>query len=354
MASGTRTVKRKTGGSTHRWRSRPAHIGKGAAAAGGGGVAIRRQLDKIEADGGSGTLDFGRGTILQVTNLGKPYFADAGVTKGDVMRYYAAVSPVLLPIIKDRPLVLKRYPEGIDGPSFFQQSAGAHVPDCVRTARVVVAGGARAERIIGGDLPTLLYTVQIGTIAVHSWQTRVPKTAFADTTTIDLDPGDDVPFNVVVTLAKRVKSELDRYGLVGAIKTSGSSGLHVALPLPPRTVFDDAARIAALIANRVADADPEHATIERSVKGRPAGTVYVDALQNAEGKSVVAAYSVRAREYATVSAPLDWRELRRGLRIESFTIETMPARLRKVGDRWGAAMKQRNPQHTIDRVLRDA
>jgi bifunctional non-homologous end joining protein LigD len=270
------------------------------------------------------------------------------------MRYYATASPVLLPIIKDRPLVLKRYPEGIDGPSFFQQKPGANLPDGVRTARVTTEGGERADRIIGGDLLTLLYLVQIGTIAVHAWQTRVPDIRFADTTTIDLDPGDDVPFDHVVTIAKRIKAELDRFALLGAIKTSGSSGLHVVLPLPPKTAFEDAARIAARIAERIVEANPELTTLERSVKARPAGTIYVDAQQNAEGKSVVAAYSVRERPAAPVSAPLGWQELRRGLRIDAFTIETMPARLRRVGDLWGTAMRHRNTQRTIDRVLRDA
>jgi bifunctional non-homologous end joining protein LigD len=170
-------------------------------------------------------------------------------------------------------------------------------------------------------------------------------------TTIDLDPGEDVPFDSVVTLAKQINVELDKLALVGAIKTSGSSGMHVVLPLPPKTAFEDAARIATVIAERVVEAHPDRATLERSVNARPAGTVYVDAQQNAEGKSVVAAYSVRARPAATISTPLDWRELRKGLRIGAFTIDTMPARLQKVGDLWGAAMRRRNTQRAIERAL---
>lgn len=352
---------KRTGTARRRWatpskmsktRRRSAKAVKAAKAPGGLAGSIIGQLDEIERSGGDGTLEFGRAKSLRVTSLGKPYFPGAGITKGDLMRYYAAVSPMLLPIIKDRPLVLKRYPDGVGGSSFFQQSAGSHVPDGVRTAKVQMAGGQGAERIIGGDLLTLLYTVQIGTIAVHSWQTRVQNTGYADTATIDLDPGDDVAFSDVIALAKQIKVELDKAGLVGAIKTSGSSGLHVVLPLPPKTAFEDAARLAMVIAERITDAHPEHATLERSIKARPSGTIYVDAQQNAEGKSVVAAYSVRARSKATISAPLEWRELRSGLRIEAFTIETMPARLRAVGDLWGAAMKRRNTQRTIERVLR--
>jgi bifunctional non-homologous end joining protein LigD len=316
--------------------------------------AIIRQLDDIQASGGDGALEFGRGKSLHVSSLDKLYFPDDGITKGDVMRYYAGVSPMLLPIIKDRPLVLKRFPDGIDGQSFFQQNAGAHVPKGVRVARLATAEGDRAARIIGGDLLTLLYTVQIGTIAVHAWQARLETHDSADSATIDLDPGRGVPFSSVVTLAKQIKVELDKVELQSAIKTSGSRGLHIALPLPPKTAFEDATRVAELIAERVVEEHPDRATTERSIKARPAGTIYVDAQQNAEGKSVVAAYSVRERSGAPVSAPLDWRELRATLRLEAFTVETMPARLRRVGDLWGAAMKRRNSQRAIDRVLRDA
>lgn len=312
---------------------------------------IVSQLEEIEADGGDGDLDFGRGRSLHVSSLDKPYFPAARITKGDLMRYYVAVSPMLLPVIKDRPLILKRYPDGVDGPSFFQQNAGKTLPRGARTARVETSSGDSAERVVGGDLLTLLATVQIGTIPVHAWQSRAQSPEYADTTTIDLDPGDDVPFADVVTLAKRIRAELDKSALKAAIKTSGSSGLHIVLPLPPKTEYEEAALIAERIAEQVVDADPEHATVERSVRARPKHSIYVDAQQNAEGKSVVAAYSVRERPRATVSAPLDWRELRSTLRIEAFTVKTMPARLRKVGDLWAAAMTQRNSRRTIERVL---
>jgi bifunctional non-homologous end joining protein LigD len=205
--------------------------------------------------------------------------------------------------------------------------------------------------LIGGDLLTLLYTVQIGTIAVHTWQARIKTRQYADTTTIDLDPGEDVPFRQVITVAKYVKTELDKLSLVAALKTSGSRGLHIVLSLPPRTVFEEAALVAERVAERVVEAHPDRATVERSIKARPPHTTYVDAQQNAEGKSVVAAYSLRERRGATVSAPLEWNELRATLRLEQFTIETMPARIRKVGDLWGAALKHRNTRRAIDRVL---
>jgi bifunctional non-homologous end joining protein LigD len=156
--------------------------------------SIIRQLNKIETGIGDGSLDFGRGKTLHVSNLGKSFFPNAGITKVDLMRYYASIASALLPIVRDRPLILRRYPNGIDGSSFFQQNAGENVPEGIRTARVETGRGDRADRIIGGDLMTLLYIVQIGAIAVHTWQSRIQSARFADTTTIDLDPGDGVSF----------------------------------------------------------------------------------------------------------------------------------------------------------------
>lgn len=344
-------AKSKAGSGVRRATTRRRTIS--AADARGPSDSILRQLDEIEAAGGEGVLEFGRGKALHVSSLGKPFFPETGITKGDLMRYYATVAPLLLPIVKDRPLILRRYPNGIDSSSFFQQNAGDNVPDGVRTARVKTGRGESADRLIGGDLITLLYIVQIGTIAVHTWQSRIQSAQFADTTTIDLDPGEDVPFSAVVALARDIKSDLDELDLTAGIKTSGSSGVHIVLPLPAKTRFNDATRIAQRIAERVVESRPRRATVERSLDKRPAGTIYVDAQQNSEGKSVVAAYSVREREKAPVSAPLDWDDLRSGLRIDSFTLETMPKRIQRIGDLWGAALKRRNSTRAIERVLRD-
>lgn len=307
------------------------------------------QLEAIQASGADGVVQLGRRGSLNVSSLNKLYFPHDSFSKGDLMRYYATVAPAILPAIDGRPLILKRYPNGIERPSFFQQNV-KDVPDGVRTADVVTEGGKRAERLVGGDLLTLLYTVQIGTIAVHAWQARA-EGHFADTTTIDLDPGDGVPFAQVVLLAKNVKEEMDRVGLHGGVKTSGSRGIHIVLPMPARTPFGVAAAVAQTLAEQVTARHSGIATLERSIRARPKGSIYVDAQQNAEGKSVVAAYSVRARRGATVSAPLEWSELRRTLRLEAFTIETMPIRLRRIGDIWGAAMKRRNTKRVIDRLL---
>jgi len=315
------------------------------------GSNVVEQIQRLETEHRDGTITFGPRKSLHVSSLDKVFFEDGGITKGDVMRYYARVAPALLPALKDRPLILKRYPNGIHGPSFFQQNAGAHVPPGVRTAEVDTEGGDRALRLIGGDLLTLLYTVQLGTIAVHPWQSRLPTIGHADYSTIDLDPGKGVSFVRVIELARLIEGELEEFGLTAALKTSGSRGLHIVLPLPAGTSYERSARLAEVIAAHVVAKHPELATLERGIRQRPKGTIYVDAQQNARGKSVAGAYSVRERPGAPVSAPLRWDELRPTLRIEDHTIESMPRRLDVVGDVWREAMKHRNSARAIDRAL---
>lgn len=312
--------------------------------------SVVAQIDRIERESADGTLKFDARKSLRVSSLDKVFFRDSGITKGDLMRYYALVSPLLLPILEDRPLILKRYPNGIGGPSFFQQNAGTY-PSGVRVAEVETEDGTRAKRLIGGDLLTLLHTVQLGTIAVHPWQSRLPTIEFADYSTIDLDPGKGVPFARVVELAERIRGELEALKLQSALKTSGSRGLHIVLPLPPHTSYARSAALAEAIAARVAATNSALATVERSLQRRPKGTIYVDAKQNARGKSVASAYSVRERPGAPVSAPLRWTDLNANLRIEDFTIATMPKRLDKVGDLWGEAFEHRNTSRAIDRAL---
>jgi bifunctional non-homologous end joining protein LigD len=196
-----------------------------------------------------------------------------------------------------------------------------------------------------------LYMVQLGTIAVHPWQSRLPTIDYADYCTIDLDPGEGVPFERVIELARLIRDELDALELMAALKTSGSRGLHIVVPLPARTTYARSAALAEQIAAAVAARHANLATLQRSLQRRPRGTIYVDAKQNARGKSVASAYSVRERPGAPVSAPLKWQELERNLQMKDFTIATMPRRLDAVGDLWGEALRRRNTARAIDRVL---
>jgi len=312
---------------------------------------VEAQLRALERDGGEGELSFGRGKTLHVSSLGKTFFPDAGITKGDLMRYYTRVAPMLLPEIEGRALVLQRHPDGVEGPMFFQQSAGEHVPDVVRVETLDTVDLGEKPRIIGGDLPTLLYTVQLGAIEVHPWLSRVNDIMAPDRCLIDLDPGDDVPFSHVVALAREVARIAEACGLTVALKTSGASGIHIVLPLPPRTSYETSAALALGLAGAVVAADPEHATLERGIKARPKGSIYVDALQNARGKSMAAPYSVRAKPAAPVSAPLRERELTSRLRIETFTVKSMPARLTRTGDVWGDAIATRASARALARAM---
>lgn len=312
---------------------------------------VEAQLRALERNGGEGELSFGRGETLHVSSLGKTFFPDAGITKGDLMRYYTRVAPMLLPEIEGRALVLQRHPDGVDGPMFFQQSAGEHVPDVVRVETLDTVDLGEKPRIIGGDLPTLLYTVQLGAIEVHPWLSRVNDILAPDRCLIDLDPGDDVPFSRVVALAREVARIAEACGLTVALKTSGASGIHIVLPLPPRTSYETSAALALGLARAVVAADPEHATLERGIKARPKGSIYVDALQNARGKSMAAPYSVRAKPAAPVSAPLRERELTSRLRIETFTVKSMPARLTRTGDVWGDAIATRPSVRALGRAM---
>ena len=302
---------------------------------------VETQLAAIERGSGEGELELGRGVTLHVSNLGKVYFAEAGITKGALMRYYTRASPVLLPHLADRPLVLKRYPDGVAGPMFFQQDAGPHAPDVVRTMALSTEEKGDRLRIIGGDLATLLYTVQLGAVEVHPWLSRVTDINSADRCLIDLDPGDDVPFSAVVALARDVLRITAKCGLSAAVKTSGSSGIHLVIALPRRTPFETSARLAMLISEALVVVRPERATVERSIRARPKETIYVDARQNARGKSAASVYSVRATPKATVSAPLTAHELTGRLRLDAFTLATMPSRIAKRGDIFGEALAQR-------------
>ena len=293
------------------------------------------RLREIEDDGGDGTLELPEdGGRLELSNLGKVFFPEPGYTKGDLLRYYATVAPVLLPIVADRPLVLKRYPNGVDGKFFFQQNAPDELPDGVRTETIETADGEPARRFVGGNLTTLLYTVQLGAISVDPWNARVGSLEQVDYAIIDLDPGDTADFTTVIAVAREIRDVLRTMQREGRLKTSGKRGLHIYLDVPPKASEGDALALAEEVASRVAMARPDIATVERSVKSRPDGTVYVDYLQNIIAKPVAAAYCVRATPTATVSTPLSWHELTDDLRPTAFTIETVVKRVGSAGAMW--------------------
>lgn len=308
---------------------------------------VADQLAAITEAGGDGVLLLGRTIKLPVTNTDKIFFpGEPPVTKGDLFRYYANMADLVLPTMRNRPLVLKRYPNGIEGKAFFQHSPPEEVPRGVRVRTFVNVEGEREERLVGGNLATLLYTIQLGAVSYDPWHSRLlrngARVRYADYAILDLDPGPQAPFERVVEVAHRTREAMERLGLQGAVKTSGSSGVHIYLPLGPRTPSESALQIAQMLAVQVAKAHPKEATVERAIQERPPGTVYVDYLQNIVSKTVAGPYAVRPKPGATVSTPLSWDELNEKLDFRAFTLHTVPERLRTVGDLWAKAMHTPN------------
>ncbi|HEV8445381.1 MAG TPA: non-homologous end-joining DNA ligase [Gemmatimonadaceae bacterium] len=304
-------------------------------------AAVVKALDVVEEAGGSGRVDIPLAEPLSVTNLGKVYFPKAKRTKGDLMRYYARAAKAILPLIEGRPLVLKRYPNGVEAKPFFQQTAPDDAPSSLRI-ETVPSESTSGRRIIGGDLFTLLYCVQLGAIELHPWHSRVGSLGFPDYTILDLDPGPKASFGAVVAVARAIKALLDDDGLTAGVKTSGSHGLHIVLPLPPKTNQEAALLVAQIIATRIAAEMPKVATVVRSRASRPSGTVYVDYLQNIVGKSVASAFSVRPRVDATVSTPLEWSEVTARLRPDRFTMDVALDQLDERAKLWRKAMAGTN------------
>ena len=304
------------------------------------------QLEEIENDRDDGEVALARDVSLKVTHLSKVLFPKPKVTKGEIMRYYASVWPYLRPVLADRPLSLKRFPDGVKGEFFFQQKAPPNPPDALRV-ETIQGVNDRQERIVGGTLGTTLYCTQIGAFECNPWNVRAQSIEQPDFTVIDLDPGEKSPFSRVIEVALWVKEALDFLGLHAGVKTSGATGLHVVIPLPKGSNAETAERVPRVIAEAVASAHPKSATTVRSLAARGNSKIYVDFGQNARGKTVASAYSVRARPDATVSAPLSWDELVPGLDPRDFTVRSMLSRIAKVGDLWAAAMKKPNSARIV-------
>ncbi len=323
-------------------------------------AGVLARLSELEEARKDGDVALPNGDTLRVTNLAKLFWPKLGITKGDLLRYYVEVAPLVLPAVDDRPLVMKRFPNGIEKKAFYQQRHPDPTPPGVRREKLPEAvdpidesEGGR-DRLIGGSLTTLLYMTQLAAISQDPWFSRVADPLSQDYTAIDLDPGEGTTFVRVLDVARWVKDALDKLRIPGVPKTSGSRGLHIYVPLSPGTPYGTGQMLAQLVATMIAEAHPKVATIERMVKRRPAGTVYVDYLQNILGKTLATAYSARASDYAGVSTPLTWDEVAGGVDPRAFTIRTAPERFRRVGDLWAKLRtgKPANLERVVTRHLR--
>jgi bifunctional non-homologous end joining protein LigD len=265
------------------------------------------------------------------SNLDKPFFPEERITKGDLVEWYRRAARWMLPFLRDRPLVLTRYPDGIHGKSFFQKDAPKWTPDWVR--RVAVWSeerGASVEHFVCDDERSLLYLANLGTLPIHVWSSRASDLGRPDWCVLDLDPK-EAPFRHVVEIARALKDLCDGIGLPSFVKTTGQAGLHVLVPLGGQLTHEQSRQLAGLLGRLACDRLPQIATLTRAVDAR-GGKVYVDTLQNGHGKTIAAPYCVRPRPGAPVSAPLRWREVTARLDPARFTIRTMPARLARLGE----------------------
>ncbi len=283
--------------------------------------------------------------VVKLSNLDKPFWPEEGITKGDLLTYYRAAAPVLVPHLVDRPFTLKRYPDGWRGGHFFQKDAPKYMPEWIKrvpylaTTRETPRRTRRIEVPLVNDELALLWMVNTGCIDLNVWYSRIDKPARPDFVLFDLDPSDDVGFSETVEVALLVKQTLDALGLVGYPKTSGSEGIHILVPIARRHTFEQTRRFSEIVAGALARTHRGLVTTEWT-KSKRRG-VLIDSNQNGEGKTIATVYSVRPKVGAPVSTPLRWDEVNEGLDPAAFTMDAVLERVRRHGDLYAGVLTQK-------------
>jgi len=285
----------------------------------------------IPADGNAVLQVEGR--EVRLTNLAKPFWPERGISKGALIQYYADVAPLLLPHIADRAMVMKRYPNGAAGEFFFMKRAPAPRPEWIRTCTIDHRSGNVIDFPVIDDLPSLLWVINLGCIDLNQWYARTDDVDRPDYVHFDLDPG-DAPFTQVCEAGLVVREALEGLGMKPLVKTSGSKGLHVYVPIVRGPVQKDVWTFAKALAITLAEGHAGLMTSEYRVAKRPHGRVLVDYNQNAWGRTLASIYSVRPTPVASVSTPLAWDEVAGGVRIEDFRLDNVRERLAATGDLW--------------------
>ncbi len=305
-----------------------------------GKAQIEAELFKGRADNVTLELD---GKRLRLSNLNKIYFPGSGYTKRDLLAYYYRMAGYVLPFLQDRPLVLRRYPDGIQGQAFFQKDVREGVPDWLQTVAIPSEGrgGEEIHYVTANDRASLLFLTGLGCIDHNPWSSRRDDLDHPDYFFFDLDPAEQTDFSVVVTVARALYDKLVDLGLKVFLKTSGATGFHLYLPVERGYSYEQLRAFAEIVARFITAAHPNLVTQERTVAKRPAGRVLIDVHQNALGRPLAAPYVVRAFPKAPVSAPVSPRELRARLRPEQFNLRTIFPRLEETGDLWKEFWKSR-------------
>jgi bifunctional non-homologous end joining protein LigD len=279
------------------------------------------------------------GGNVTVTSLERIYWPDEKITKFELLSYYLRVSGYILPHLKNRPAILQRWPRGIKAPMFFQQDFES-APEFIKTIRLVNQQGREIDYGVFTTAASLLYFTNLGSIEQHPWHSVVAKLDKPDWIALDLDPK-QAPWENVLQVALTTKQVCDDVGLNAFPKTSGSSGIHIYIPLKPKNEYDRVAEFSRLLATEIAGRVPKLATVERSISKRGKAQIYVDWMQNARGKSLASVFTARAKPGATVSMPLTWKQIEQGAKISDFTVRNVPALLKKNRDAWAEFFDQR-------------
>ena len=281
------------------------------------------------------------GRAVGLTNLDKVFWPDEGRTKGDVLRYYAAIAPVLVPHLRDRAMVMKRYPNGITGKSFFMKRAPSPRPDWIETCRIAHRSGNIIDFPMVQDLASLMWIVNLGCIDLNPWYATCDDTNRPDVLHFDLDPTPGATFDHVRDAALVVRDGLVSLGMKPVVKTTGSRGLHIYVPIERGPTQKDVWTFAKRFAVSLAGLTPALVTSEYRVARRPRERVLVDYNQNAWGRTLASVYSVRPRPGAPVSTPVSWMEVEHGMSIDDFRMDNVPARVAKLGDGWKPMLAKR-------------
>ena len=268
-----------------------------------------------------------------LSNLGKLYWPDDKITKGDLINYYESIAPFILPYLKNRPLSLKRNPNGVLDEGFYHKDAGDIAPAWMKTADIHSASSNKIiHYLVCNDVKSLLFIANLGCIEMNPWNSTMSKPDHPDYLVMDIDPSDNNTFDQVIEVAQVIKEILDSTGIKGYCKTSGASGMHVYIPCNKKYEYGKVRDFAKIIATLVHEQLQETTTMERSLSKRRKDLIYIDYLQNSRGQTLASAYSARPKPGATVSAPLDWKEVKKGLQPSSFTIKNIKKRVEKKGD----------------------
>ena len=270
---------------------------------------------------------------LKLTNPDKLYWPEDKITKGDLINYYRDIAPYILPYLKNKPLSLKRNPDGIHGQVFFQKDAIGIVPDWIKTFPVKAEStGKMVNYAVCNTADALLFIANLGCIEMNPWNSVITKPDNPDYLVMDIDPSDKNTFDEVIDTALVIRDVLKKAGMEGYCKTSGASGMHVYIPMKRKYMYDEVREFARIIATLTQEQLPKTTTLERSLSKRKKNHIYVDFLQNSRGQTLASAYSVRPKPGATVSAPLEWKEVKHGILPTDFTIKNILKRVAKKGD----------------------